>query len=303
MDTMAFRLPEGISARPRAATRYLAGGRRPWRITIVLQGARGMGVIRGEDRILGHRPAHERSPASGCIWGVSMVLAGSALVTDLQTRATAELHPGGWFLYAGRPTSCLALHPGPGFAEMAFSTDAELGGHLSTLGLWPQSWHMQSVPDPGMLNAGMDLHRALLDPAVPDSGLIRRLVCMLDMLRTSQADGPEQGFRERACRILAQHPQPGYTIADAAGALGMPEQVFRKRFAREVGISPGRWQQRRRMERASGMLASMTVAAVAAQLGYSDVAAFSRQFRQLTGQSPQQMQRMAGLRRDPRSDG
>lgn len=289
-------VPADIAERPRAATRYLARGRPPWRITALFQGRVPLRRAHGEDRIVGDRPAAEEPAGQRRIWAVSVVLAGSVAVTDTVARTTAELRPGGWFRFAGRPTGELVLHPGPGFAEMSVSVDAGLGDLLDRLGLWPQPWQAQGEPEPAVIAAGWELHQALLDPVVADASLVRRLAHLLDLVgQAPGADGDAgDGFRARACRLLAAHPQPAYAVAQAARALGLSEQAFRKRFAREVGLPPGRWQQLRRLERAAGLLITLPVGEVAHRLGYGDVGTFSRQFRQATGVSPRSLRR-----RDP----
>lgn len=290
---MTSPVPADIAERPRAATRYLSRGRPPWRITVAFQGGLGLRQAHGDDRIVGSRPAEEGLPGVRPTWGVSLVLSGRVLVVDRRSRSSAEMQAGGWFRFARQPTSELSLHPGPGFTEMSLSVDVALGDMIDQLGLWPQPWQLQAEPDPGLVAVGWDLHRAILDPVVADGSLIRRLIQLLDLVRSSPGagDGAGDGFRDRACRLLAAHLQPAYALSQAAAALGMSEQAFRKRFAREVGLPPGRWQQLRRLERATGLLATMPVGDVASDLGYSDAATFSRQFRQATGNRPGDLRR------------
>lgn len=286
-------IPADVASRPRAATRYIGREGRRWRITVVFQGSYGLRRLRGEDEILGDRPAREAQPGSQPVWGLSVVLAGSAVFAD-RAGGAVTLGSGGWYRFAGVPPSEVRLSPAPGFAEMAVSTDLDLGGRLADLGLWPELPHAQAAPDPAVLAAGWELYRALRDPVVPEHGLMRRLVALSERVRLAAAAGGDSSFRDRACRLLAAHPEPGFALAEAARGLGMSEQVFRKRFAREVGMPPGRWHQRRRIERAIHLLASQPVAEVARQLGYADRAAFSRQFRQATGVPPRSMRSAGG---------
>jgi AraC-like DNA-binding protein len=281
-------IPADIVSRPRAATRYLDHGDQRWRITVVFQGGHGLRRLRGDDAIIGKRPPMEPTAGQWPVWGLSVVLAGSAVFTPASGGAV-ELSAGGWFRFAGQAPREVRVSPAPGFAEMAVSTDLDLGGRLADLGLWPDPAHAQASPDMAVLSAGWDLYRALRDPVVAEASLIRRLVVLAERVRLVPAAGADDSFRERACRLLAAHPEPSFAIDAAARALGLTEQVFRKRFAREVGLPPGRWHMRRRIERATQLLASLPVAEVARRLGYSDRASFSRQFRLATGMPPGSM--------------
>ncbi|MBN8524915.1 MAG: helix-turn-helix domain-containing protein, partial [Planctomycetes bacterium] len=72
-----------------------------------------------------------------------------------------------------------------------------------------------------------------------------------------------------------------------AAACGMSASALRARFAAATGMPPTAWRIRQRITRAQSMLlADVPVAAVAAGLGYPNVPAFSRQFRQSCGMPP-----------------
>ncbi|MCK6490864.1 MAG: hypothetical protein L6R48_21645, partial [Planctomycetes bacterium] len=121
-------IPADVSSRPRAATRYLDLGRdgSRWRITVVFQGGYGLRRLRGQDEILGQRPPLEAQPGQQPVWGLSVVLSGSAVFAERNGRSV-QLSAGGWYRFAGRSPSEVSLSPAPGFAEMAVSTDCELG--------------------------------------------------------------------------------------------------------------------------------------------------------------------------------
>jgi len=241
--------------------------------------------------VVGARRDLDARPGQLRIWGLSFVLAGTATAIDQVAGCSRELAVGDWLCFAGRHGDEIRLLPGPGFREVGVSTDLELGGLLDALGLWPQRWQGSAAIGLQLPAACRELHRALLDPALPDSGMVRRLAGLVELTRSTAAIAPGDGFRERACRLLASHPEPAYAITMAARALALSEQAFRKRFRRAVGLPPGRWHVRRRMELAAGMLADTPVTTVAARLGYGDLGSFSRQFHRVTGVTPRSLRR------------
>jgi len=104
----------------------------------------------------------------------------------------------------------------------------------------------------------------------------------------------------RACRLLEKGIETGESLESVAKSLKMSYSLFRKRFAEEIGVPPGRYQQKRRMETAYKLLEAgeLQVGEIAAKLGYPDIYSFSRQFKRLSGQSPSQAR--AGARLKPR---
>ena len=75
--------------------------------------------------------------------------------------------------------------------------------------------------------------------------------------------------------------------------LGMSYDGFRKRFAREMGISPGKYRSQYRISQACLLLATqpLTLKEVAAQLGFSDEFHLSKRFKQIIGMPPQEFRR------------
>jgi AraC-like DNA-binding protein len=284
---------DGLPDHPIAATRYLLHRRPPGRITCLFQGRvrlRGRGP---DDRIAPHLPPEEvHTSRDRPIWGLTLVVAGTVTVHDRRQGAQTRLEAGGWFQFLGRPSSELALEdPSPDFREAAVSCNEVIGAHLVDAGLWRTDLpHAAAPPDAALVGACLDLHRALLDQTVAPAGLVRRLAQVLE-LAYAGADAVGDGFRARACRLLAEHPEPAFAVADAARQLGLGEQVFRKRFRAVVGVAPGTWHQHRRIERATALLATHSVAETARLLGYPDAFALSRQFRRVTGMAPSCLRR------------
>lgn len=95
--------------------------------------------------------------------------------------------------------------------------------------------------------------------------------------------------------------QQAYALIEDAGAsrpdyhaiarkLGVSYDVFRRRFARLSGHSPGRYHQVRVVDRACSLLCKtrLTHEEIAEQLGFCDAFYFARAFKQVTSTSPKQ---------------
>jgi len=76
--------------------------------------------------------------------------------------------------------------------------------------------------------------------------------------------------------------------SDLAAAVGLSRAHYSRCFKRITGLPPNRFLVEQRMRRACNLLTerNWTLEAIAAELGYSDVYFFSRQFKQVVGRSP-----------------
>ncbi len=92
---------------------------------------------------------------------------------------------------------------------------------------------------------------------------------------------------ETAAAMLSRDLDAQVSLPDIAKRLGINYNTFRKRFQGSAGMSPADFRLKKRMERAMEFLAEgMTVTAVAARLNYSDIYAFSAQFKRTVGVAP-----------------
>ncbi|MDQ1901354.1 AraC family transcriptional regulator [Paracoccus sp. WLY502] len=98
----------------------------------------------------------------------------------------------------------------------------------------------------------------------------------------------------RLTAALEARPDRRMTVADMAAAVGLSESWFAAVFKQTTGQTPLQWQLGQRIARAQRLLAdsSLTVAEVAAQLGFSDQAHLTRAFRQVAGETPAAWRRM-----------
>lgn len=113
--------------------------------------------------------------------------------------------------------------------------------------------------------------------------------------RTNRPNGPPSAGRpsiaareaNRAARWLeAQLAQP-ISIAHMAQELGYHRTHLTKLFRGEMGMSPIRYLQQIRMDRAKLLLReALTIEEVAASVGYPDALYFSKAFKKWTGSTP-----------------
>jgi LacI family transcriptional regulator len=90
-----------------------------------------------------------------------------------------------------------------------------------------------------------------------------------------------------------EHGHKGFATTRIAEDLGLTPRAFERQFQKLVGHSPAEEIRRRRMERAKTLLADRTVpiAGIAAAVGFSEAAAFSRFFRKHAGCTPREYRR------------
>lgn len=101
-------------------------------------------------------------------------------------------------------------------------------------------------------------------------------------------------------RLLARVDKRGddrLTVAEMADIVGLSESWFATVFRQTTGKTPLQWQLERRINAAQKLLlqGDLTVADIAAQLGFSDQAHLTKAFRQSVGDTPAAWRRMQKL--------
>ena len=88
------------------------------------------------------------------------------------------------------------------------------------------------------------------------------------------------------------------SVAEMAATVGLSESWFANMFKQTTGKPPLQWQLGKRIEQARAMLleTDLTIADIAAQLGFSDQAHLTKAFRQLAGETPAAWRRMRQVR-------
>ncbi|OJF96429.1 AraC family transcriptional regulator [Pararhizobium antarcticum] len=84
------------------------------------------------------------------------------------------------------------------------------------------------------------------------------------------------------------------TVADMAATVDLSESWFANVFKQTTGKSPLQWQLFKRIEQAKYLLreTDLSIASVAAQLGFSDQAHLTKVFRQVAGEPPAAWRKM-----------
>ncbi len=93
---------------------------------------------------------------------------------------------------------------------------------------------------------------------------------------------------EDACHMLSQASLRRDNLRDWVNSRGLDYEKFRKAFKQRIGISPGQYRIRRRMDHACELLqhSDLSIAAIAYELGYPTPYEFSAQFKTQMGITP-----------------
>lgn len=115
-------------------------------------------------------------------------------------------------------------------------------------------------------------------------------------LAAATSSSMDDAWIDEACRLLADEATGRAPLERIAKRLNLSYEVFRKEFRARMGISPGDYRIRRRLDRARELLVSTnaTITAIAEDLGYPNASVFSLQFKRLVGRSPEHYRRRTG---------
>ncbi|MCB0911699.1 MAG: helix-turn-helix domain-containing protein [Propionibacteriaceae bacterium] len=116
------------------------------------------------------------------------------------------------------------------------------------------------------------------------SGAAWHLLTTLAAGRVSPHDGPVEEIKE----VLAEDLELPLAIADLAARVNLSPSHLTALFKSQTGYAPMQYRTLLRMQRARSLLdtSDKPVAVIAREVGYEDVAYFSRRFSELHEQSP-----------------
>lgn len=112
--------------------------------------------------------------------------------------------------------------------------------------------------------------------------------CLLDEESRHPAPAPADLVIDDIARQIRQDPGQPWTVPVLARQACLSAPQFTRRFRACTGSAPGHFVVLARVERARRLLAeaTMTIAQIAADLGCTDPAHFSRQYRHYAGHPP-----------------
>jgi AraC-like DNA-binding protein len=221
-------------------------------------------------------------------YGVSICLGGSGTLRPIGGMPT-EVTSGALIRFTDRPYGPVWRRL-DGLRELVACIDVGTGRALADLGLWPPGDAVvNGCASAALVRAFLRLVAEAEDASMATSELMRRLVDMLMLTWSSMEASGDAAFAAQARNLLSENLAVGAAIPAMATRLGMSERQFRRRFHHATGLSPNAYRNQLRLERACRLLASMPVARVAAELGYTDGAAFSRQFSAAMGMPPSRL--------------
>lgn len=121
-------------------------------------------------------------------------------------------------------------------------------------------------------------------------GQVSGLVSISRDLHRPSEDQVEVSSLSRVVDLVRRRLDEPLRIPDLAAAAGCSPGQLTRRLRRVFGLSPTQFLLRVRVERATTLLAGTDrpIAEVAAECGFYDQAAFTRQFARLTGRTPAQ---------------
>ena len=127
------------------------------------------------------------------------------------------------------------------------------------------------------------------DPVAATQQLLDFAGLLVAMLAgDSDTVAPEADAIATAARMLAADLRAELDLRAVAAQCGLAYETVRKHFTREVGQSPSRYRDERRIEAATDLLADTRLPhrVIAELLGFVDEYHFSKRYRALTGLPP-----------------
>ncbi|MFW5846181.1 MAG: helix-turn-helix transcriptional regulator [Planctomycetota bacterium] len=186
----------------------------------------------------------------------------------------------------------LRWQPGQRLRECVFNCDERVGDHLAAIGLWPPGDAVETI---GETAAWLRTFRAcweeLSDARASQARILGRCIDLISLSGSIMVRHGDQLWLAQAQALLAEAGTDGPGLAQIARRLDCSERQFRRRFQALSGTTPRAWRLQTRMARAAERLLEADVATVAAECGYSEASAFSRQFSRSLGIPPSSIAR------------
>ena len=115
-----------------------------------------------------------------------------------------------------------------------------------------------------------------------------RLFSLLIRGEQDRDDPAGSGWLDKSLEYIELHSAEGISVQDVAAYAGVNRTYFSTYFAKHVGISPIEYLTQVRMDKAISLLqqSTATITEIAYSLGYPNLFAFTRAFKNYTSMSP-----------------
>lgn len=135
-----------------------------------------------------------------------------------------------------------------------------------------------------------DMEKAATDEL---GAIFVRALELLARIYAARVDCPpdhSEGFMRQACNLLRSAATDRIDLRILVESKGWGYEWFRKEFRRQMGISPGQYMLRLRLETACNLILTtgLSFGEIADRLGYANQYEFSIQFKKYLGQTPMQ---------------
>jgi AraC-like DNA-binding protein len=152
--------------------------------------------------------------------------------------------------------------------------------------------HSRAVGISALLRALIQAAVEVAGPYAPDSRDGRLMRLLLDELHALPVlplhlPQPADPRLQRICARLLEAPDDHSTLGQWSGRLAVDAKTLQRLFARETGMTFGKWRLQARLQHGLERLASgARVLDVALALGYDSPSAFATAFKRQFGQTP-----------------
>lgn len=242
--------------------------------------------------ILSHFPAHRVIHNFKNYCGF-YVIRGQGLFID-SARRRIPIVPGCFVQHIPESYHEIYRYENSGWIECSLSVDKKLFPELKKLDLVNPA---KPVLNPGMhsnlISAFEELHHYIKHCS---SGQLKRvylkiqsiLLDVVDLCEDHDVEVTEIDIMSTACDMLSLNLSEKLKLEQVARKLNMSYPHFRREFRRIIGVAPGEYRNRKRIEQATYILqqGDVPVKDVAYQMGYADPYIFSKQYKKITGMNP-----------------
>ena len=212
-------------------------------------------------------PSHAFGPAVRTHWLLHYVISGQGRFT--REGETHPVHAGNIFVI-------------PPYLETYYQADVQNPWHYVWIGFTADARLPEALRRPVLhyREAGAIFEEMRLC-AQRDSGRSAYLAgCLWKLMSLLQEEHPGADYLEKALNLMQSEYMNGITIQEIADRLGLNRSYFSELFRSRMGVAPGQYLLRLRLEKACELLLTTNGknADIAQQVGFSDPKYFNRLF-------------------------